>query len=277
MARRRKPPGEAAPPSDWAPTQAVTGGDGREPILNRPYEEPRKHWIYRARGGVSKPFVMSERRQASYFYKSKKIGTKQEGLWAEEDQDLLELVNRLRSDVSRWRGAKYRGATKVTRALFDEWFREDKAPRRPFWCQREAVETIVYLLELGIPGQLSKTRYRSFEVGPEELRRLLKGVDPGWDTSAEWFPRLVDPPADESLVPLTRLGCKMATGSGKTLVMAMLISWAFCNRGATPSDQRFPHAVLCVVPSVCRCSSREVPATTTRSSSLFHRGSSSTC
>ena len=250
MARTRKPAAEDAPPSDWVPTQAVAGGDGREPILNRPYEEPRKHWIYRARGGVSRPFVVPERREASYFYKSKKIGTKQEGLFAEEDQDLLELVNRLRKDVSRWRAAKYRGASKVTQALFAEWFREDKAPRRPFWCQREAVETIIYLLELGLPERLSRTRYKSFEVSQANLRSLLKGTNPGWETSADWFPRLIDPPADPSQLPLTRLGCKMATGSGKTLVMAMLITWAFCNRGATPSDQRFPHAVLCVAPNL---------------------------
>ena len=42
----------------------------------------------------------------------------------------------------------------------------------------------------------------------------------------------------------------MATGSGKTVVMAMLIAWAFCNRGKVPSDERFPRAALIVCPNL---------------------------
>ena len=49
---------------------------------------------------------------------------------------------------------------------------------------------------------------------------------------------------------LTRLGVKMATGSGKTVVMAMLVAWAFCNRARVPSDARFPSAVLVVCPNL---------------------------
>ncbi|MBW2097164.1 MAG: DEAD/DEAH box helicase family protein, partial [Deltaproteobacteria bacterium] len=62
--------------------------------------------------------------------------------------------------------------------------------------------------------------------------------------------KLVDIPGDAGLLPLTRFGCKMATGAGKTVVMAMLIAWAFCNRGKIPSDGRFPPAVLVVCPNL---------------------------
>src|SRR5690606_19744575 len=53
-----------------------------------------------------------------------------------------------------------------------------------------------------------------------------------------------------SLLPLPRLACKMATGSGKTVVMAMLIAWAFCNRGQNPQSTEFPNAVLVCCPNL---------------------------
>ena len=52
------------------------------------------------------------------------------------------------------------------------------------------------------------------------------------------------------MAPLFRMGCKMATGSGKTVVMAMLITWAFCNRARVPSDERFPNAALVCCPNL---------------------------
>lgn len=55
---------------------------------------------------------------------------------------------------------------------------------------------------------------------------------------------------DGSVEPLTRFACKMATGSGKTVVMAMIITWAFCNRARVPSDDRFPNAVLVCCPNL---------------------------
>ena len=66
----------------------------------------------------------------------------------------------------------------------------------------------------------------------------------------EDFAKLVDTPNEPDLADLIRFGCKMATGSGKTVVMAMLIAWAFCNRGKVPSDERFPHAALVVCPNL---------------------------
>ena len=173
-------------------------------------------------------------------------------LYAEEERDDLPLVNRLRADVKRWRESGYRGASPVTKELLAWWARPD-ALRPLFYCQREAAETVIYLLELALPGRLLATGFRTFEVGAEDLDRLLRGERPKFDElrpDADFFPRLVDPPVDSSLIPLRRLGCKMATGSGKTALMSMIISWAFCNRGRNPGSTWFPSAVLICAPNL---------------------------
>src|SRR5262249_61955093 len=100
-------------------------------------------------------------------------GTIQEKPLAEEERDELPLVNKLRADVSNWRRSNYRGASKVSQELFAYWFTQDR--HRPlFFCQREAVETIVFLLEIAIPGRLAATGYRKFEVDAEALAKLLR-------------------------------------------------------------------------------------------------------
>lgn len=229
------------PPDRWRPTQAAG-----EPVINKPYEEPQSHYVYR--DGV--PSETPGRRPASYWFRSKKTGTAQEELFAEEERDDLPLVNQLRSDVKRWREADYRGASQVTKDLLRHWSRDD-LPRRLFYCQREAAETLIYLLELAMPGQLSRTGFRIFQVDQPNLTALLRGLRPDFiDEDADTFPRLIDPPPDDDLVPLRRLGCKMATGAGKTVVMAMLTAWAFCNRGRNPATRTFPNGILICAPNL---------------------------
>lgn len=243
MARNPRLPQDVEPPADWTPTQAVD-----EPVINNPYDEPTQHWVYQ--GGV--PQKVPGRRPAGYWYKTKKTGAAQQQLWAEEERDDLPLVNRLRADVARWRKAEYRGASQVTKDLLLHWTSPDRV-RRLFFCQREAVETIIYLLELAIPGRLRSTGFQQFGVDATDLDRLLRGEKPGFDLperQQDFYPRLVDVPEDPGLLPLRRLGCKMATGSGKTLVMAMLITWAFCNRGRNPATTTFPNAVLVCAPNL---------------------------
>ncbi len=243
MAGRGKITQNEEPPSGWRPTQSVD-----EPVLHSPYEEPSSHWSY-VEGVPSKvPF----RRPASYYYRSKKVGSAQVEMYAEEERDDLPLVNRLRTDVKRWRESGYRGASPVTKDLLAWWARPD-ALRPLFYCQREAAETVIYLLELALPGRLSATGFRTFQVAAEDLDRLHRGERPKFDElrpNADFFPRLVDPPVDSSLLPLRRLGCKMATGSGKTALMSMIISWAFCNRGRNPGSTWFPSAVLVCAPNL---------------------------
>ena len=205
------------------------------------------------------------------------MGSAQQGLFQDENEEDLPLINALRADVKRWRDSGYRGATSVTRELLKHWMREDR-PRRLFYCQREAVETVIYLLELAIPKRLSATRFSKFAVDGDNIKRLLAGTKPDFENlpDSDFFPRLVDAAADESLIPLRRLGCKMATGSGKTIVMAMLIAWAFCNRSKNPASRQFPTPCLYVRPTSpyvtdCRSYAPKMLTTTTTSSTLCHQ------
>ena len=240
MAKRVRP---EEPPPDWKPTQAVP-----DPILNGPYDEPVKHWIYT--DGV--PEVAKGRRPASYYYTTTRVSTGQRDLLAEEARDKLELVNGLRTDVAQWRKSDYRGASRVTRELLAWWKRGDR-PRPMFFCQIEAVETLIYLLELAIPGRLASTRYRNFAVDQALVSTLLAGEKPQSPFAAEdatdW-PRLVDPTGNADELPIRRLGCKMATGSGKTAVMAMVITWAFLNRTRNPASMQYPNAALVCAPNL---------------------------
>jgi type III restriction enzyme len=136
------------------------------------------------------------------------------------------LVNALREDVKRWRDSRYKGATNVTRELLHYWWREDRH-RRLFYWQLEAVETVIFLSEI--------------RSGGKRVRFNPRFTDDN-------LTKLVDTPLEPELLPLTRYGCKMATGSGKTVVMAMLIAWTLCKRGRFPSDDRFPSGVLVVCP-----------------------------
>ena len=196
-----------------------------QPILCSPYDEPDKHWVYDTLTGEASQF--RERRKAGYWYKTVRTGSQQLELF-QEDWDDLPLVNVLREDVKRWRDTNYRNATPVTRELLRHWARENLL-RRLFFCQREAVETIIYLAEIRHGG-----------------KRI--GFTPQF--TDENLAELVDTPNEPDIPDLIRYGCKMATGSGKTVVMAMLIAWAFCNRGKVPSDERFPAAALIVCPNL---------------------------
>lgn len=220
------------------------------PILCNPYDEPSDHWVYDRETGAASHG--NRRRPAGYFYKTERLGAAQTYLpgMTQEEWDELQLVNALREDVRRWRQSDYRGASSVTKDLPRHWARPEGF-RRLFFCQREAVETIIYLAELRMPGKTSRTGFQKFNLDDADLARLLRGERPSfWNVSEDYFPTLVDAPADPSLLPLRRVGCKMATGSGKTVVMAMLIAWAFCNRGTNPHSREFPNAVLVCCPNL---------------------------
>lgn len=199
-----------------------------QPILCSPYEEPNAHWVYDTQTGeaVKNP----GRREAGYWFKTERTGSEQRQMQfiQEEERDDLPIVNALRADVKRWRETNYPNVTPVTRELLRHWA-SDNLKHRLFFCQREAVETIIYLVEILRGGR-----------GPRFKPQF----------SAEELSKLVDAPNTPGLQELIRYGCKMATGSGKTVVMAMLIAWAFCNRGKVPSDERFPAAALVVCPNL---------------------------
>lgn len=216
-----------------------------QPIICKPYEEPDQHWFYDTKSGNAS--LQSGRRSASYWYKSRRTGSLQQSLFTEEESEDLPLVNLIRNDVRRWRKSSYEGATNTTKQLLTHWNRQDRN-RRLFFCQLEAVETIIYLREIFSSGK--KTRWNT-SLTFEDYDRLLKNETPSFvDENLSQVPTLVDIPNDSSFPLLTRYGCKMATGSGKTVVMAMLIAWAFCNKSRVPGDSRFSLATLVVCPNL---------------------------
>ena len=183
--------------------------------------------------------------------------------WREEKSgrrpSRLLLVPKIRAAVDAWREGGYEGASDVTRRLFEYWFEEDHevpgfgVPFRYHFCQREAFETLAWLVE--IAGQrdaqkLIQTHATKFKKdlltdnivfqttmdGRRQLRRYVPELD------AEGVQDL--PPED-----LRRFAFKMATGSGKTWVMAMAIVWARFHKQRVPSSELSTN-VLIVAPNV---------------------------
>ena len=119
------------------------------------------------------------------------------------------LANELRKTVFTWREQDYPGATSTSKRLLQFWFSEEHIvedePFEFWYCQREAIETLVYLYEV-----MKKRNFidmaRDFGAGP------IQSYDPSYDQ-----------------YPLYAF--KMATGSGKTLVMALAIVWSYYNNG----------------------------------------------
>ncbi len=242
MATRRTPSTDTS--QGELPIQPVD-----KPILCSPYVEPDLHWVYDLATGI--PTRTPGRRPASYWYKTERTGHAQQQLafMAEEDRDDLPLVNALRDDVRRWRQAGWVGASETTKTLLRHWWREDRS-RRLFFCQLEAAETLIYLREMLAQGR--PPRFKP-QLSLADHEALMAGHNPRpaeWVARVAQHPKLADRPHDPAARALVRYACKMATGSGKTVVMALLLAWAFCNRGRTPADARFPRRALVVCPNL---------------------------
>jgi type III restriction enzyme len=175
------------------------------PILNSPFEEPTRHWAYEE----GQPVLKEGRRPAGYYLKARTRGPQMAML--EEEFVPLELVNTVRERVKAWRERGYPSATPITRQLLNHWNNPERE-RKLFFCQREAAETLIWLVE----------------ASPAEKQGITIPKDNG----------------------LIRYACKMATGSGKTLVMGMVIAWQVLNKLANPQDRRFSDAVLIVCPNL---------------------------
>src|SRR6059058_5504182 len=162
-----------------------------KPILCSPYKEPDQHWLYDTRTGI--PTKTPGRRPASYWFKTERTGSAQLSLLAEEERDDLPLVNALRADVRRWHESGWESASETTKKLLRHWWREDRA-RRLFFCQLEAVETIVYLQE--ILALAKKTRWNP-KLTLEDFNTLTQGRNPRpleWIAKVAQHPKLADIP-----------------------------------------------------------------------------------
>ncbi|WP_437515157.1 BPTD_3080 family restriction endonuclease [Sorangium sp. So ce1099] len=205
-------------------TRATTASSRRgliqNPILNSPFHEPTRHFAFTAEGITDT--VIEGRRPSSYFIpipQPKKSTQLTIGEVLQERREEIALVNGLRDRVSRWRQGGYMHVERRTRHLIEHWRREERE-QKLFFCQLEAVETAIYLLEAAGP---LKDRF-----GEDILGRAQTAHNP----------------------LLFRLAFKMATGSGKTVVMAMLIAWQGLNKLANPEDKRFSTNFLVVTPGI---------------------------
>ena len=192
------------------------------PILNTPFREPDRHWRFTDEGITNE--IVEARRACAYFVPippPKKKG-KQLQFDTEWTQDRIEPndnVNRIRQRVKLWREREYGGVTQVTRKLLQHWTAPDRE-NKLFFCQVEALETLIFLTEA------------AEKVGDNWIKTWLGEVNAASNPG------------------LTRIAMKMATGSGKTVVMAMLIAWHALNKIADPKDRRFSDTFLVVTPGI---------------------------
>ncbi|RLE30456.1 hypothetical protein DRJ27_03225 [Candidatus Acetothermia bacterium] len=187
------------------------------PIVNSPFEEPTHYWAYEE----EQPVLKEGRRPAGYYLKARTRGP--QAALLEEEFVPLELVNNIRQRVKEWRKKGYPGVTPITRKLLQHWNNPERE-RKLFFCQREAAETLIWLVE----------------APPAEKQGIVIPKDEPNDPESR----------AKGYKALTRYAVKMATGSGKTVVMAMVIAWQVLNKLANPQDRRFSDAVLIVCPNL---------------------------
>jgi type III restriction enzyme len=184
------------------------------PIVNNPFEKPSQYWDY----SEGQPVLREGRRPAGYYLRPRTRSAA--GSLFEEEFVPLEVVNQIRGRVDKWRECGYPGTSRVTQELLAHWNRKDRE-RRLFFCQREATETVIWLVEAAAPERMGL-------VVPLDL--------PNDEDRAKGYAGLL------------RYGCKMATGAGKTVVMGMLIAWSVLNKIHYTQRREFSDAVLIVTP-----------------------------
>jgi type III restriction enzyme len=181
-------------------------------IINSPYQEPAEHWRYdRETRSFSR---VPGRRPAGYVRATP-------GAKAFDDTGVffeLPLVNRIRERVKAWReqpDSPYAGTTGITKRLLQHWRDPEQqgTDRRLFFCQLEAIETLIWLTE-----------------APPAKRQGIE-IPGGGGEFIRWCAR-------------------MATGSGKTTVMAMVIAWHVLNKVTYPKDKRFSKSIFVLAPGL---------------------------
>lgn len=177
-------------------------------IINSPYEEPAQHWKY---DRETRTFDLVDGRRAAGYVVATHDSTAFDdpGIFIE-----IPLVNQIRPRIKAWRDAGWPGVSSITRRLLEHWSDpEEFEARRFFFCQLEAVETLIWLTE-------APAAERVGVVVPDDGGAFMRRC------------------------------CKMATGSGKTIVMAMAIAWHVLNKVAYPQDARFAKNVLVMAPGL---------------------------
>jgi len=206
-----------------------------QPILNSPYLRPARHWELDEEGQPTQAIV-EERRKADFVTpipKPKKRRGKQEemvfdegkGLSTKEQQyDPTSIINEVRQQVEAWRALPNPNQWQVTpetARLLQHWRHHEFTGVRPFFCQVEAAETAIWLTEVAPHSKAGK-----------RLLEHMAGANR--DANPE----------------LMRLALKLATGAGKTTVMAMLIAWQTVNAVRRSGSKHFSKGFLVVTPGL---------------------------
>lgn len=208
------------------------------PILNSPYEYPKQHWELDDHGQPTQR-IIQKRRSAEFITPIPKPRKRKDspnqlqivfdegkGLSTEEQQyDPTPIINALRHEVDKWRSRPNPSdwqVTPETARLLQHWRQHRFNDIRPFFCQIEAVETVIWLTEVAAKG--GKT--------------------------AKVFCDHLDNANAEANPELARLALKLATGAGKTTVMAMIIAWQTVNAVRHPMSKRFTRGFLVVAPGI---------------------------
>ncbi len=208
------------------------------PILNSPYEYPVRHWELDASGQPTQR-ILDARRRAEFITpipkpKKRKGKEAQAPLIFDEGKGLstadqqyahTAMIQGIRQEVDRWREIPnpndWRVTPETTR-LLQHWRHHPFTGVRPFFCQVEAAETAIWLTE--VAPQLGKSGERFIE----HLANANNDANPG----------------------LNRLALKLATGAGKTTIMAMLIAWQAINAARRPGSKRFTRGFLVLTPGI---------------------------
>ena len=213
------------------------------PVLNSPYLPPDRHWELDGDGQPTHK-VVRRRRPADFVTPVPKprragrgttgtvVGSDQamlvldegRGLSTADQQYLKDVINSVRDHVTRWRAIPDPNDWRVTpetARILRHWRSHRFSGVRPFFCQVEAAETVVWFTEVA----------RRSKAGRELLQHLE-------DASRDANP------------DLSRLALKLATGAGKTTVMAMLIAWQTINAVRHPGSPRFTRGFLVVAPGI---------------------------
>jgi type III restriction enzyme len=193
-----------------------------EPILNSPFDEPSRYWFIREGYEPElkegrRPAIVYPPREGNTEWELGKVLKLSSADQFAPGYEMI-LVNHIREQVKQWRRQNYPGVTRTTLELLEYWNREGRE-HRLFFAQREAVETIIFLTE-------SRADFRQGIHIPQDI------------------------PVDGTLKAFIRYACKMATGSGKTTVMAMLAAWSILNKISDRSNTKFSDIILIICPNV---------------------------
>ena len=207
-----------------------------QPILNSPYERPSEHWELddgrrptnkRIRSRRPASFIVPVPKPRKQRRQQAEIVYDQTGAEVSNNSQRYDLdahINGLRRQLDAWRElpAHQWRVTPQTARLLEHWRHHSFKGIRPFFCQIEAAETVIWLTE--VAPSLGR-----------EAGNILKHLQS----------------ANESANPgLSRLALKLATGAGKTTVMAMLIAWQTVNAVRHPGSRRFTRGFLVVTPGI---------------------------